>query len=257
MWTKQLHLPTAEPITRAFAKNFCKIPAAVTQDDELFDLLISSARTYAENATNLSLVPKQYVLFLDEFPSFPFIGGAYAPLFGSFPFYFGAGPVTNFPTASPLQETERLPYVIPLSHSPVIDVTKIIYIDQAGDEVTLNPGADFVVDLGTEPARVGPIPGGRWPIGIVALSSVQVYYSAGYDVDPTAITDKTYTGTSQTNNFKFASGIPADLKVAMLMLVADAYANREPNVSGAVGRVPTVDNILMANRAWDYSPAKG
>jgi hypothetical protein len=251
MWTKQVSVPTAEPITRDFAKNFCKIPAAVTQDDALFDLLITAARVHAENATNLSLVPKTYCLFLDEFPSFPYVVGNYAPLFGNFPFYFGLGPASNYPAAAPFRDGDRLPYVIPLSHSPVISVVQITYIAQDGTEATLLPGVDFVVDLGSEPARIGPLTGGRWPLGAVALSSVQVTYTAGFDVVPTTVTDVSFS-PPQITGFKFVSGIPADLVVAMLMLIADAYSNREPNVAGAISRVPTVDNILMANRSWSF-----
>jgi hypothetical protein len=265
MYTKQVSLPEAEPITRDEAKQFCRKDSDFTADDNLFDLLIKSARTHAENLTGLALARKSYVLYLDEFPTFPFVGSAYAPLFGTFPFYFGYGPATNYPVASPFRETDRLPFVIPITHVPVVEVTKIVYVQQDGTEATLLPGTDFAVDLGSQPARVDPLPGGRWPIGIIALSNVRVFYVAGYSADDTEITDVLFYDNqsppqplkNQVSEFKFASGIPADLKLAMLMMVADAYANREISVAGAVGRVDTYDNIIMANREWDFSAPRG
>lgn len=259
MYTKQVSYAASQPITLFEAKQFCKVDS--TNDDWLFTLLIASAVTHVENLTGLSLASKDYILYLDEFPSTAFLGNGYAPLFGNLAFYFGSTPLATYPIASPYKETDRFPFTIPLTHSPVTAVTKIVYIDQTGNSATLLPGRDFEVDLGSEPARIGPLPGGRWPIGIVGLSAVQVYYTAGYSSDPAAINDTVVTGTptppDQTTEFKFAVGIPADLKVAMLMLIADAYVNREPNVSGAVGRVPTIDNIIISNKNWDFSPIRG
>jgi hypothetical protein len=258
MYTRQISYSASQPLSRTEAKNFCKVPALNTNDDALIDVLIASAIQHVENVTSLSIASKNYVLYLDEFPN---ALGGYTPLFGSFSFYFGG--TTNtlgaYPSAAP--ETNRFPFVIPINNSPVTAVAKIIYLDVTGAAITLLPGQDFVVDLASQPARVGPIAGGQWPRGMVGLSSVQVYFTAGFTSGVADISSTTMTTTAnppaETLVYSFVNTIPADLKVALMLLVSDAYFNREVNVSGAVGRVPTLDNILMANRSFDFSQPRG
>lgn len=260
MFTKQVSYAATMPISLAEAKNFCKVDATNTADDALITLLIQSAVQHAENITGLSLAQKDYVLYLDRFPGYPFFGSGYAPLFGDFPYYFGQVPSNGFLPAAFLQNG-GLPFVIPIDRSPVIAVTKIVYVDQAGNSQQLLPGQDFEVDLASEPARIAPLPNGRWPIGMVGLSYVQVFFTAGYtatvdqDVDDTVITG-TPTPPEQTTEYKFVISIPADIKLALLILINDAYSNREISVAGAVGRVIIVDDILIANKIWDFSQPK-
>jgi hypothetical protein len=250
MQTRQISYASTLPISLAEAQNFCRVDPANAQDNALLTLLIQSAVQHAENITGLSLASKNYVLFLDRFPGRAYGDAGYAPLFGEFPFYFGEH--TTF------QERNRLPFVIPIGKSPVTAVTRIVYIDQAGNSQQLLPGQDFEVDLGSEPARIGPLPNGRWPIGMVGLSSVQVFFTAGYtatvntDIQDTVITG-TPTPPEQTTEYTFVNSIPADLKLAMLILVNEAFSNREINVAGAVGRVNTVDDIFAANKIWVFS----
>src|SRR5581483_5564208 len=258
MYTKQISYASTLPISLAEAKNFLKVDTDITEDDALINLLIQSVVQHVENVTGLSLASKNYILFLDRFPSFPYLDSTYTPLFGALPFYFGFFPQPGFPASGPLYATGQLPFIIPIDKTPVTAVTQIIYMDTAGNSQTLLPGRDFVVDLGSEPARIGPLPGGRWPLGMVGLSAVQVYFTAGYTATVDADSaDVTISGApnppKQTTEFKFVTSIPADLKLAMLLLIADAYANREPNVAGAVGRIPTLDAILAANTRWDFS----
>jgi hypothetical protein len=258
MYTRQISYASTLPISLTEAKNFLKVDSDVTDDDALITLLIQSVVQHVENVTGQSLASKNYILFLDRFPGFPYLDSAYTPLFGALPFYFGFFAQPSFPPSATLAGTGQLPFIIPVDKTPVTAVSQIIYIDASGTSQTLLPGRDFVVDLGSEPARIGPLPGGRWPLGMVGLSVVQVYFTAGYTATvDTDSADVTITGApnppEQTTEFKFVTSIPADLKLAMLLLISDAYANREPNVAGAVGRIPTLDAILAANTHWDFS----
>jgi hypothetical protein len=254
VFTKQISYASTLPISLAEAQNFCRVDATNAQDSALLTLLIQSAVQHAENVTGLSLASKNYVLYLDRFPGFAYGGSGFTPLFGALPYYFGQVANTGF---MPAVNNHTLPFVIPIDKSPVTAVTSVTYIDLTGNSQTLLPGQDFEVDLGSEPARIGPLPLGRWPIGQVGLSSVQVAFTAGYtatvntDLQDTTITVP--TPPQQTAEYKFVNSIPADLKLAMLILINDAYQNREMNVAGAVGRVDTVDDILIANKIWDFS----
>lgn len=267
---KQITRPQDEPISLDEAKQYCRVAVSFTDDDDLIQkILIPAARRHAEDICGRSFASRSYVLYIDEFPSFPFIGSAYAPLFGNFPFYFGYGPVSNYPTASPLQETDRFPFVIPIPNPPVTAITKITYIGQDGLDHNLQPGVDFDVDLASEPARVAPVSGGRWPIGMVAINSVRVYYTAGYtpitdtpaDIVDVLINDGASPPNQllgQVGEYKFVNCIPEDIKIALLMLVVHWYSNREPVVSGRAGSVPNhIDEILIANKDYDFSPVRG
>lgn len=261
---KELTAPATEPISLDLVADYLRLDDdQLAADTTLLNVLIKGARRHAENVTGLCLAQRKFALYLDEFPQFPFVGSSYAPLFGAFPFYFGYGPATNYPTASPFRETDRFPFTIPLRHPPVVSVDKITYTAQDGtSDNELLPGQDFVVDLASEPARVSPLPGGRWPVGMVAINSVVVYYTAGYTATENQIIDEVLSPPiasppEEPTEYIMNIGIPEDLMLAMLLLVSDAYQNREPSVAGAVGRVPQVDDILIANRVWDFSPTRG
>lgn len=168
-------VPAMYPISRTQAKKYCRIPDANTSEDDLIDLFIASAVDGIEKATGLVLTSRKYVAYIDGLPSFPFNGGAFNPLIASLPYnstgFYANGPVGDF---------GQFPFAITLPIQPVTAVEKIVYLDNTGTETTLLPGRDFVVDLGGTRTRVGPLPGGQWPLQTVGLSSVRVYFTAGY-----------------------------------------------------------------------------
>lgn len=258
MYIRAVAGPGTYPIDLALAKQFCRVSTLDTSQDDVINAAIAAAVGYAERVTGRSLTSRPYVATLDQFPQFPFVGDSFYPLFLDFPFLSG-GPNGLYPTASPLQETERLPFTIALRPTPVTAITKIVYIDLTGNSTQLNPGTDFVVDLTSDPARVGPIPGGSWPQGIIGLSNVQVFFTAGFDIDPAAVLTETLTaGTPPKFNtaVSLSTGLPGELKAALLILTNEFYTNRELNVAGGIARVPQVDDILSLWTKHDFTVDK-
>jgi uncharacterized phiE125 gp8 family phage protein len=106
---------------------------------------------------------------------------------------------------------------IRLLKQPVTAITSVKY-DVDGVETTLD-SADYRTDL----------PGGRvwtdssWPTADT-LASVRVRFTCGF------------------------TSVPAPLKAAVLLLVADMYANREAKVENTLARNQTVDALLFPYR---------
>lgn len=168
-------VPAVYPISRTQAKTYCRIPPVNTDEDALIDLFIASAVDGVERATGLSLTSRKYVAYIDGLPTFPFTGGVFNPLLATLPFNN-----TGFYASGPMGDFGRFPFAISIPMQPVTAVEKIVYLDATGAEVTLLPGRDFVLDLGASRVRVGPLPGGQWPQQTVGLSSVRIYFTAGY-----------------------------------------------------------------------------
>jgi hypothetical protein len=83
---------------------------------------------------------------------------------------------------------------------------------------------DFVYDADSCPPRIFPNPGQSWPSVLYVPNAVQIHFVAGYGNDGNAV--------------------PAALKNAMYMLIADAYYNREVSVSGAIAQNPRLERML-------------
>ncbi len=82
--------PAVEPVTLAQAKNYCKVPTAVTSDDLLIMGLLQAARETVEGITGRSLINKTYRQSLDSFPYFTdsvMSQMAYPPSYYSLPRY--------------------------------------------------------------------------------------------------------------------------------------------------------------------------
>ena len=249
----QQTLPSAEPVLLGEMKLFLKINT--TGDDALIPTLITAARGYIEDSTGLLLAPRTFLQTLDGFPSFPYIPGyGLVPSISSgFPFAW------NYPTAQ--QGTwmaRRNPYEVRLMAWPVTKVDHITYVGPDSNPATIQPGTDFVVDLVSKPARVSPLPGGVWPTGLMFTNSVAIFFTAGFDTNPTTITDDIETPPTppgQIVETKFASGITETLRLAIKLLVAHWYFNREPVSVGQAGTVPhSVDAIISQARTYDFNP---
>lgn len=182
------------PVDLTTAKNYLKIPLSVTGDDSLIqNIIIPGATRQLETALGVCLSARRFKQMQDGFPFFPYFQSPYAPLFGAaFPFYFGYGPIASYPypAIGGLQNQMISPFVITLLRSPLISFSHISYVGTDGKNHGLLPGKDFVVDATSRPARISPVPGQRWPVGILGMNTVALFYSAGYGS----------LGTS-TNNF--------------------------------------------------------
>lgn len=108
---------------------------------------------------------------------------------------------------------------------PLISVDYIRYVDADGDTQTID-AANYVVDNKSVPGWVAPIDAYDWPTPLNVVNAVTVRYTAGYaDTEP---------GSGQSEG-EMPSNVPAPIKAAILMIVADWYRHRETvgaNVSG-------------------------
>lgn len=83
---------------------------------------------------------------------------------------------------------------------------------------------DFVYDAISCPPRIFPLPGQSWPPVLYVPNAVQIHFVAGYGNDGKAV--------------------PATLKRAMRLLIADGYYNREPVASGTIATNPALQRLL-------------
>lgn len=113
--------------------------------------------------------------------------------------------------------------------SPLLSVTSIKYRDADYIENTLD-ATDYIVS-DSEPACV--YPASAWPFDYGLADSVVVVYRAGY-----------YPGGSP----KLSEILPKTIKTAMLMMIADMYANREAQVEKPLVANPTVERLISMFR---------
>lgn len=122
-----------------------------------------------------------------------------------------------------------------LPFEPVISITAIEYYSTPSSLVTI-PAGDYALVRDV----VRPVDGKSWPSTAGRAGAVKIRYRAGYGkpstADPPAI----------VNN------VPAPIRVAILMLVAQWYRTREPVVIGAaVDKLPfAVDALLQPYRVY-------
>lgn len=259
--------PAAEPIDLATVKNFLKLPSSVTGDDTyISDVLIPAARRHLESVLGITLAQRNFAQYENGFPFFPYFQSPYAPLYGAaFPFYFGYGPIASYPypAIGGLQNQLISPFDIILLRNPVTAVASIQYIGTDGNSHSLSPGTDFTVAFARQPCIVSPLPGQRWPVGIMANSTVQISFTAGYK--PPATTEnpdaeETVTETvtaptppNQITSYTEEIGIPPNFYHALLFLVMHWYRNREP-VVGSVSKALEnhLNDIIFAERILDF-----
>lgn len=147
MGLKIITEPTSEPITLEEARLHLGIVAYDSDGhphDAMIEGMISSARTYAEEFTGLSLAIKTYELALDQFPEFD---------------------------------------EIQLDMAPVIDITSVSYIDEDLVQQSILD-ADFVLDSYQKPAWLLPAIDFDWPATGSVINAVKIRYRAGYVPTP-------------------------------------------------------------------------
>ena len=122
----------------------------------------------------------------------------------------------GFPAWAPV----RLPF------PPIIEMVSVKYDDTSGAEQTVDPARYRLT-----PAGLSLVAGAYWPTSAAVWGAVRVRYRAGY-----------------------APGkVPAQIKQAILLLMADLYANREARLNTAAGKVednPTVERLLNTLRVY-------
>lgn len=107
--------------------------------------------------------------------------------------------------------------IIYLSRGPVQSLASVKYIDGNGDEQTVS-SSDYRTDLVSEPGRIFPDYG--WYGTKDTVNAVIVRYTCGYTQ---------------------ASDVPANIKMAMLLMIGEMYEKRVDSVH----RLPTASEYLL------------
>ena len=114
-----------------------------------------------------------------------------------------------------------------LSVSPVISVSNFQYADSQNTTQTF-ASINYVVDTFTKPARLSLAYGKTWPTLYGNINDVTITYTAGFGTE--------------------ASGVPTQIRQAMLMMIADSYDNREDYVK----KMPTASQYLLDQYRVQY-----
>lgn len=136
----QATAPGAEPVSRDEAKAHCHIEADFTEDDDLIDALIASARESCEAMTRRQLIEATYELRLSGFPDCDFIE---------------------------------------LPKPPLVSIESIEYIDWDGITQTLSTDV-YEADPYTTPGRAILKYGQDWPVTRDQRNAVVISFTAGY-----------------------------------------------------------------------------
>lgn len=111
---------------------------------------------------------------------------------------------------------------IVLPRPPLASVTSIKYLDVDGNQQTLDT-AVYDVDTDSLPGRITLAFGASWPVVRREAKTIEILYVAGYGA---------------------ASAVPNNAKVAIKMLVNDAYEHREFRQEIKVEQNPAVIDLL-------------
>ena len=173
-----------EPVTLTDMKNWLKVPLSETRDDLKITMLIKAARQHCElisgsraGAVQASIVRSTFVMYLDHFPGRAHGWGDNEYMGG--PLLNGYGGYVGFESDWDRNVLWRhLDIKIP--RNPLVAVQPITFIFTDGRPYTLNPGQDFIVDAGSQPGRIRPVPGSVWPMTLHVPAAIAIPFTAGY-----------------------------------------------------------------------------
>lgn len=113
---------------------------------------------------------------------------------------------------------------------PVTSIDSVTYVDNNGNRQTLDP-SQYQSDLNGKPARIWPAYGQSWPTTRYQQNSVQITFTAGF------------------------STVPPSTRVAILLLAAHWYENREAVITGTISTSlqMTVDALLGSLKWGSYA----
>ena len=141
-WGKQISVDaTDQYISTANAKAHLKVD--ISDDDTLIDTLVVATRTYIEEYTGRTLVPKTLKLYLDRFP------------------YDGQS--------------------ILLPDGPTVSISSVQYVDGDGTTQTWS-SSNYSIDAVSIPARLSPAYNVSYPSTRTQNNAVIITYIAGYTV---------------------------------------------------------------------------
>ena len=133
---------TSEPLTTAEVKNFLRVDSS--DEDTLIGVLITAARTMAEQYTRRILMTTTIEEFFDGFPDY----------------------------RNPKDKD-----ILYLSRGPIQSITSVKYVDSLGTEQTVSSD-NYRTDLVSEPARI--VSENGWSATKDTVNAVVVRYVVGY-----------------------------------------------------------------------------
>ena len=127
------------------------------------------------------------------------------------------------------QRLDYFPSVIELDVLPVQSVTSVKYIDVDGDEQTVSTSV-YTSDLYSQPCTIFPAYAQSWPSTRYIPNAVTITFVAGYGE---------------------AEDVPAGMRVAMHLLIGDAYEMRADTIVGTIAQsVPRGVDALIGGYKW-------
>lgn len=118
--------------------------------------------------------------------------------------------------------------VLELPRPNLLTVTSITYVDADGATQTMS-ASDYVVDIASLPGRVILAYGASWPSTRGDRNGVTITFTCGY-------------GAAR-------SSVPAPVKAAMKLVLADLWENREASIVGTIHTAnPAAENLLAPYR---------
>lgn len=111
---------------------------------------------------------------------------------------------------------------------PLISVESIKYIDENGDEQTID-AANYFVDIDSVPGWVVRASSFSWPSVMCTANAVRVRFICGFErAEPDSGQSEGQVGTS----------VPEAIRIAIMMMIGDWYENRETVSVQSVNEIP-------------------
>jgi uncharacterized phiE125 gp8 family phage protein len=110
-----------------------------------------------------------------------------------------------------------------LAYPPLVQVTSVKYLDEAGSEQTLNT-ALYSVHSTKKPGRIEPAYNATWPSHQGVSGAIRVTYICGYGLA--------------------ASDVPATIRTALMQMVRAMYDPPDDSTAGASGNVKLIGFVL-------------
>lgn len=211
--------PVVEPVTLAEAKLHLRIDSE--DDDALITALISSATRWAEDYCDRTFCYTQWTMRADSF-----YGAVGSPV--QFGLRADGNNVEGRQGTVPNLDLE-LPRP-PMAQAGTATAVTITYTPSASGTTATLDATEYRVDRQATPGVCRPLYGKTWPSHLVDQNSTTVTWWAGYSADGT--------------------GVPPQVKSAILMIVSHLWSNRDAAAETALNEVPFGVKAMLDTVRW-------
>lgn len=237
---------TVEPLTRTQAKAQARI--SISDEDDLVDRLIQTARAHVEKVTGRALVLQNRRLYLDEFPESGCIEIYRAPVRAvqSIQYLDSAGATQTLATTQYRLDKHSIPAriteAVDVSWPETYDVPNAVWVNYTAGHLVPFTASDSTDTLtaaghGFADADVSQVQtlGGALPTGLSALTNYYVRDAAADTLKLSATSggsaiDITAAGTAPN----VLGSLPPEIVHAMVLLIAHWNENREALMVGTI-----------------------